>query len=79
MTLSDAYHGQSPHRHKDSSPKSPQAKRDDRMFEHTAAPQALVVIENARSKAFPRATQCTMRASKAGVAANGRLSLLECR
>ena len=34
-TLSDAYHGPSPHRHKDSSPKSSAAKRNDHMFEHT--------------------------------------------
>ena len=62
-TLSDAYHGQSPHRHKDSSPKSSKAERNDHMFEHvlrliekvpSAAQHALVVIENPRSKAFPR-------------------------
>ena len=34
-TLSDAYHGPSPHRHKDSTPKSSKAKSDDHMFEHT--------------------------------------------
>ena len=62
-TLSDAYHGPSPHRHHDSTPKSAKAKGDDHMFEHTLrliekvlreAPTALVVIENPRSKAFPK-------------------------
>ena len=62
-TLSDAYHGQSPHRHKDSSPKSSKAKRDDNMFRHmlrligkvlSAAPHAVVAIKNPRGKAFPR-------------------------
>ena len=34
-TLSDACHGPSPHRHKDSTPKSSKAKRDDHIFERT--------------------------------------------
>ena len=74
-TLSDAYHGPSPHWHSDSTPKSSKAKRDDHMFEHTLrliekvlreAPTALVVIENPRSRAFSRlpGVQCVLR--KAG-------------
>lgn len=62
-TLSNAYHGLSPHQHKDSTAKSSKAKSNDHMFEHTLcliekvlreAPSVLVMIENPCSKAFPR-------------------------
>ena len=85
MTLSDMYHRQSPHRHKDSSPKSSKAKRDDNMFRHmlrligkvlSAAPHAVVAIEGQGFSTTARRAACP---GEAGVAAHGGLPLLERR